>query len=88
MSIVLDFTWDPVWLNIVNALRAQNLPYVRVDISIRPYVRAFIQYLQAKNIFDSALVFQDVKGKARIYCGQGHKLYSVPSRHTVFIIVI
>lgn len=62
VAMVIDTTWDQAWPNIVDAMRAINLPYLHIELSIKPFVRAFIHYLDEKNIYDAAFIFQNSKG--------------------------
>lgn len=61
--MVIDTTWDAAWPGVIDALRAINLPYLHIELSIKPYVRAFIKYLEERNIYDMAAVFKNSKGK-------------------------
>lgn len=61
--MVIDTTWDTAWPNAVDAMRTANLPFIHIDNSIKPFVRAFIRYLEAKSVYDSAFVFQNLKGE-------------------------
>lgn len=63
IAMVIDTTWDAAWPSVIDALRAINLPYLHIELSIKPYVRAFIKYLEEKNVYDMAAVFQNSKGK-------------------------
>lgn len=70
VSFVMDTTWDAAWPSAMDALRTSNLPYLHIELSIKPYVRAFIRYLEANNIFDAAFIFQNTKGK---FCFKSYK---------------
>lgn len=42
-------------------MRSRNIPFVRVDISIRPFVRAFIRFIEHTNTNDAAIIFNSEK---------------------------
>lgn len=63
--IVFDITWDPVWPELTNFLRSSSVPYVHVDLTIRPFARAFFKYVQYTDTHDVAMIFQNEKGEMR-----------------------
>lgn len=50
-------------MDLVNFLRSSNIPYVHVDVTIRPFVRAFIKFIQYTDTHDVAMIFQNEKGE-------------------------
>lgn len=60
---MIDITWDPVWLELTNLLRSTNVPYVHVDVTIRPFARAFFKFIEYTNTHDVAMIFENEKGK-------------------------
>lgn len=40
-----------------------DIPYVHLDISIRPFVAALTKYLQAREASDAILIFQNDRGE-------------------------
>lgn len=60
---MLDFTWDNPWPNVINSLRSSKIPYLRIDTSIRPFVRAFLRFVREIDTHDVGLIFQNEKGK-------------------------
>lgn len=60
--LVIDITYDTVWPELVNILRSANIPYINVDVTIRPFVRSFLKYVEFTNTNDVAMIFQSEKG--------------------------
>lgn len=50
-------------MDLINFLRSTNIPYVHVDVTIRPFVRAFFKYIKYTDTHDVAMIFQNEKGK-------------------------
>lgn len=63
MVLIIDITWNIVSMDLVNFLRSSNIPYVHVDVTIRPFVRAFIKFIQYTDTHDVAMIFQNEKGE-------------------------
>lgn len=60
--LLIDITWDIVSMDLINLLRSTNIPYVHVDVTVRPFVRAFIKFVQYTDTHDVAMIFQNEKG--------------------------
>lgn len=61
--LIIDITWEIVSMDLINFLRSTNIPYVHVDVTIRPFVRAFFKYIKYTDTHDVAMIFQNEKGK-------------------------
>lgn len=48
MSIVLDLTWSG-WYQAKQLLEAAGVPYARIDVTIRSFVKALDDFLMARN---------------------------------------
>lgn len=59
---MIDTTWDPTWPVLINLLRSVDLPYIHVDVSIRPFARAFFKFIEFTGTSDVAMIFQNEKG--------------------------
>lgn len=62
LTIMLDFTWENPWPNLINSLRTSKIPYLRIDVSIRPFVRAFLRFIREIDTHDVGLIFQNENG--------------------------
>lgn len=60
--LIIDITWEIVSMDLINFFRSTNIPYVHVDVTIRPFVRAFIKFIQYTDTHDVAMIFQNEKG--------------------------
>lgn len=49
-------------MDLINLLRSTNIPYVHVDVTVRPFVRAFIKFIQYTDTHDVAIIFENEKG--------------------------
>lgn len=65
--LVVDITWNILSMDFVNLMRSTNIPYVHVDVSIRPFVRAFIKFIQYTDTRDVAMIFQNEKGETNAF---------------------
>lgn len=63
VALIIDISWDPLWPELTNILRSANIPYIRVDVTIRPYTRAFLKFVEFTDTHDVALIFENEKGK-------------------------
>lgn len=70
---MIDVTWDLVWPDLMNFLRSSAVPYVRVDVSIRPFARSFFKFIEYTDTHDVAMIFQNEKGNVRIFLLQVSK---------------
>lgn len=61
--LVIDITWDPTWYDLIGSLRAKNVPYIHIDISIKPFARAFFKFIDYIGSYDVAMVLQNEKGE-------------------------
>lgn len=59
---MIDITWDPVWNELIDLMRSKNIPYIHIDITIKPFARAFFKFIESINTFDVAMVLQNEKG--------------------------
>lgn len=50
-------------MDLINFLRSTNIPYVHVDVTIRPFVRAFLKFIQYTDTHDVAMIFENEKGR-------------------------
>lgn len=62
--LVIDITWDPTWYDLIGSLRANNVPYIHIDISIKPFARAFFKFIDYIGSYDVAMVLQNEKGNS------------------------
>lgn len=62
VGILIDTTWDPIWPELIGGIRDAGIPYIHVEMSIKPFVRAIILFLNEKGVFDAAFVFENEKG--------------------------
>lgn len=60
--LVIDITWDPTLYDVIGSLRANNVPYIHIDISIKPFARAFFKFIDYINSYDVAMILQNEKG--------------------------
>lgn len=60
--LLVDITWNPVWSELTSLLRSSNIPYVHVDVTIRPFVRSFLRFIETIDTHDVAMIFQNEKG--------------------------
>lgn len=63
MVLFIDITWNQVWPEFINLLRRENIPYIHIDVTIRPFVRAFFKFTDFTNTHDVAMIFQNEKGE-------------------------
>lgn len=63
VTLIVDITSDLVAPNIVQLIRSSNIPYVHVDITIRPFVRAFFKFVEYNKVNDVGLIFSNEEGK-------------------------
>ncbi|GAB6024065.1 hypothetical protein CHUAL_008778 [Chamberlinius hualienensis] len=56
ISLLLDLTWEG-WIHAQSISTTLNLPYVHLDITIKPFVQASDDFLRYRNATDAALVF-------------------------------
>lgn len=61
--LLIDITWEIISTDLVAFLRSANIPYVHVDVTIRPFVRAFFKFIKHTDTHDVAMIFQNEKGK-------------------------
>lgn len=61
--LVIDITWDPVWPELISLLRSSSIPYIHVDVTIKPFTRAFFKFIEFTDTHDVALIFQNEKRK-------------------------
>lgn len=66
VALIIDITWDIISMNLINFLRSTNIPYVHVDVTIRPFVRAFFKYMKYIDSRDVAMIFENEKGKTQL----------------------
>lgn len=66
VALVIDITWNPIWPELISVLRASSIPYVHVDVSIRPFVRSFFRFIETIDTHDIAMIFQNEKGRRKI----------------------
>lgn len=64
--LLIDITWDMAWPQLFEMLKSANVPYVRLDASIKPFARTFFKYLEYTETYDVAMIFQNEKGNHRI----------------------
>lgn len=60
--LIVDITWNTVSMDFVTLVRSANVPYVHVDVTIRPFVRAFFKFIRYTGTHDVAMIFQNEKG--------------------------
>lgn len=60
--LLIDITWDEVWPRMIQMINGLNVPYIRLDVTIRPFARTFFKYLQYTETYDVAMIFQNEKG--------------------------
>lgn len=65
--LMIDITWDPVWQELIDLLRVSNVPYIHIDISIKPFIRTFLKFTEYINTRDAAIILQNEKGKITLY---------------------
>lgn len=61
-SLVIDVTYEITWSSLVDILRAANAPYVHIDLTNRPFLRAFLKFIEHTRTFDAAIIFNDERG--------------------------
>lgn len=61
---MIDITYDTVWPGLVEILRAANAPYVHIELTNRPFLRAFFKFIEHMGTHDAALIFSDERGTA------------------------
>ncbi|XP_043231304.1 ionotropic receptor 25a-like [Amphibalanus amphitrite] len=61
LSAVVDLTWDPVE-GVAEAAQLSDVPWMKLDVTNRPYIQAADDYLKYANATDAALIFQDQTG--------------------------
>lgn len=60
--LLIDITWDDVWPQFTDLINGANIPYVHVDVTVKPFVRNFFKYLEYTGTYDVAMIFQNEKG--------------------------
>ncbi|KNC31398.1 hypothetical protein FF38_07217 [Lucilia cuprina] len=58
VSIILDFTYHP-WNQGLEYVQARNIPYLRVDRMLKPFLHVFSEFLQQKGGNDVVLITQN-----------------------------
>ncbi|XP_037823012.1 glutamate receptor 1 [Lucilia sericata] len=58
VSIILDFTYHP-WNQGMEYVQARNIPYLRVDRMLKPFLHVFSEFLQQKGGNDVVLITQN-----------------------------
>lgn len=58
ISIVVDFTYKE-WKDGLELIKLNRLPYVRVDLSVNPFLRSLSEFLLHKGATDVVLVFEN-----------------------------
>lgn len=53
-----------MWPSLVDILRAANAPYVHIELTNRPFLRAFFKFIEHTGTHDAALIFSDERGTA------------------------
>lgn len=82
--LVIDITWDPTLNEVIGSLRANNVPYIHIDVSIKPFARAFFRYIDFINSYDVAMILQNEKGILSItVCKFWRNSTETPSRHSI-----
>lgn len=61
-SLIIDVTYEMAWPRFIDVLREANVPYVHIDITNRPFLRAFLKFIQHTGTYDAALIFNDERG--------------------------
>lgn len=59
--MVVDVTWSAPWPDMMNEIRSKNAPYVRMDVSIRPFVRALLRFIEFTDTHDLAMILRNEK---------------------------
>lgn len=59
--MVVDVTWSAPWPELMNEIRVSNAPYVRLDVSIRPFVRALVRFIEHTDTHDLVLILRNDK---------------------------
>lgn len=72
-SLIIDVTYDVAWPNLINTLRAANAPYVHIDLTNRPFLRAFLKFIEHTGTYDAALIFSDERGTSNYFSRQIRK---------------
>lgn len=62
LVVLVDITWDPVWPELYNFLRTTNVAYVHIDVTIKPFTRAFFKFIEFTDTHDCAMIFQNERG--------------------------
>ncbi|XP_037938238.1 ionotropic receptor 25a isoform X2 [Teleopsis dalmanni] len=62
VSVVLDFTYH-IWQEGLELLAKQNVPYLRVDRLLSPFLQLFAEFLHQKGGNDVVLIFQNEQDK-------------------------
>lgn len=68
VALVIDITWDPTINGAIGSIRANNVPYIHIDISIKPFARAFFKFIDYINSYDVAMILQNEKGILHCLC--------------------
>lgn len=66
-SLIIDVTHDMAWPSLVDILRAANAPYVHIELTNRPFLRAFLKFIEHTGTYDAALIFSDERGKSSMH---------------------
>lgn len=61
-SLIIDITYEPMFPTLVENLRAANAPYVHVELTNRPFLRAFLRFIEHTGTHDAAIIFNDERG--------------------------
>lgn len=94
LVLFIDITWDNVWPPLIDMLNGANVPYIHLDLSIKPFARTFFKYLQYTGTYDVAMIFQNEKGtkeNSKYYAQVDHILsaeqyegiYEVLNQHSI-----
>lgn len=63
-SLIIDVTYDTVWPSLVDILRAASAPYVHIELTNRPFLRAFLKFIEHTGTYDAALIFSNERRKS------------------------
>lgn len=80
-SLIIDVTYDVAWPNLINILRAANAPYVHIDLTNRPFLRAFLKFIEHTGTYDAALIFSDERGTSNGFFQTNQKVFITIKNH-------